>query len=128
MASGGTLSLAVVGSQEFAWSMVCLVSQLSTLMCVIPASKGSLMQGGGSPTKLSMESRKKNLVLFGGCWKVWKMFNFTLKFSNLIFIILVLQFMFALAVAKKGRPRITGIIFVGLATGSISRTMKSMGK
>jgi len=56
------------------------------------------------------------------------MFNFTFRFPNLIFIILVLQFMFALAVAKKGRPRIIRIIFVGLTTDSVSRTMKSTGK
>jgi hypothetical protein len=95
--------------------MDCPVSQLSTLMCVIPASKESLvrMQGGGSTTKFSMESRKKHLALSGGCWKVWNMFNFTFRFPNLIFIIPVLQFMFTLAVAKKRRLRITWIIFVG---------------
>jgi hypothetical protein len=83
--------------------MDCPELQLSTLMCVIPASKGSLvrMQGGGSAIKFSMESRKKHSALSGGCWKVWNMFNFTFRFPNLIFIIPVLQFMFALVVAKK---------------------------
>jgi hypothetical protein len=47
------------------------------------------------------------------------MFNFTFIFLNLIFIILVLQFMFSLVVPKKGRLRITKIILVGLATGSV---------
>jgi hypothetical protein len=98
MVSGGTSSLAVVGSQEFDWPMVCPVSQLSTLMCVIPVSKGSLsrMGGGDYVTKSSMESRNRHSALSSGCWKVWKIFNFTFRFSNLIFIIPVLQFMFAL--------------------------------
>jgi len=80
-------------------------------MCIIPASKGSLVriQGGGSATKFFMESRKKHSALFGGYWKVWNMFNFTFRFPNLIFIIPILQFMLALVVAKKGRPRITEI-------------------
>jgi hypothetical protein len=41
---------------------------------------------------------------------------------------LVRQLMHALAVAKKGRSRMTGISFLGWGTGSMSRTMKSVGK
>jgi hypothetical protein len=53
---GGTLSLAVVWSHEFAWPVFCTVSWLSTLMCVISTSKGSLVrtQGGCSATKSFM--------------------------------------------------------------------------
>jgi len=99
-------------------------------MYVVPALKEYLVEveGGDSATKSFTESRKKHSALAGGCWKVWKMFNFTFRFPKLIFIISVLQFTFALVVAKKVRPRITGIIFVRLATGSISRTMKSTEK
>jgi hypothetical protein len=84
MASGGTSSLTVVGSQEFAGLVVCPISQLSTLMCVILALKRSLvrMQGWGSITKSSTESRKRHLALSDGCWKAWKIFNFTSNFET----------------------------------------------
>jgi hypothetical protein len=36
--------------------------------------------------------------------------------------------MHALAMAKKGRPPMTGIRFLGLGTGLVSSTMKSTGK
>jgi hypothetical protein len=40
----------------------------------------------------------------------------------------VIQLIHALAVAKNGRSRMTGISFSGLGAGLVSSTMKSTGK
>jgi len=38
-----------------------------------------------------------------------------------------LQLMMALAVARNGHPKIIGVLALGLDTGCVSRTMKSIG-
>jgi len=38
-----------------------------------------------------------------------------------------LQFMIALAVARNGRPKMTGVWDLGLDTGCVSKTIKSTG-
>ena len=38
------------------------------------------------------------------------------------------KFMHALAVARKGHPRMVGICFFGFGIGSVLRTMKSIGQ
>jgi hypothetical protein len=56
------------------------------------------------------------------------MFNLTFMFPKVISISPVLQFMQVLVIAKKGHPRMTGISLAGYGTGSVSRTMKHIGK
>jgi hypothetical protein len=56
------------------------------------------------------------------------MFSLTFIFPKEISITPVRQLIHALAVAKKGCPRMTEISLLGCGTGSVSRTMKSTGK
>ena len=75
---------------------------------------------------MSIKSITKQSSSLLGHWVALKIFNLTFLFPKEMSIAPVLYLMYALAVAKNGRPRTTGR--AGLRVDSISRTMKSTGK
>jgi hypothetical protein len=56
-----------------------------------------------------------------GCLQMLKMFNSTVIFPNVSFMILFLQLIKALEVAKNGRSKITGMSVLDCAIGCVSK-------